>query len=85
MDVWPDSTSLESCESTNPNIPKERTMHMDEIKNIARSRGLNPGRLKKVDLVRAIQNKEGNESCFQTGQAGECGQDQCLWREDCLK
>ena len=60
-------------------------MNMNEIKKIARSRNLNPGHLKKVDLIRAIQNEEGNESCFQTGQAEVCGQDQCLWREDCLK
>ena len=60
-------------------------MNMNEIKQIARSRGLHPGRLKKVDLIRTIQREEGNESCFQTGRAGVCDQGQCLWREDCLK
>ena len=60
-------------------------MHMNEIKHIARDRGVTPGRLKKVDLVRAIQKAEGNTSCFRTDQADGCDQGQCLWREDCLK
>mgnify|MGYP001826822916 CR=1 FL=1 len=60
-------------------------MNMYEIKEIAKSRGLIPGRLKKADLIRTMQREEGNESCFQTGQADVCDQDQCLWRSDCLK
>jgi len=60
-------------------------MNMNEVKQIARSRGLSPGRLKKVDLIRTMQREEGNASCFQTSQADACDQDQCLWREDCLK
>lgn len=60
-------------------------MNMNEIKTIARCCGLNPGRLKKADLIRAVQGDEGNQSCFQTGQADVCDQGQCLWREDCLK
>lgn len=59
-------------------------MNMNEIKEIARMRGLNPGRLKKVDLIRTMQSQEGNESCFQTGHADVCDQGQCLWRGDCL-
>ena len=60
-------------------------MNMNEIKEIASLRGVNPGRLKKADLVRTLQREEGNESCFQTNQADGCDQGQCLWREDCLK
>ena len=60
-------------------------MNMNEVKQIARSRGLNPGRMKKADLIRTMQREEGNESCFQTGQVDVCDQGQCLWREDCLK
>jgi hypothetical protein len=62
-----------------------KTMNMNEVKQIARSRGLNPGRMKKADLIRTMQREEGNESCFQTGQADVCDQSECLWREDCLK
>jgi len=39
----------------------------------------------KVDLVRAIQEAEGYEACFKSGKADDCGQDACLWREDCVK
>ncbi len=60
-------------------------MNMKEIKEIAKSRGLSPGSLKKIDLIRTMQREEGNESCFQTGQAEVCEQNQCLWRQDCLK
>lgn len=60
-------------------------MNMNEIKHIARSRGLKPGQLKKVDLIRAIQEQEGNESCFRTDRADGCDQLQCLWRTDCLR
>ena len=59
-------------------------MKMQEIQRIAKEQGLKPGRLKKTELVRAIQQGEGNQSCFQTGAADSCAQDLCLWREDCF-
>lgn len=58
-------------------------MNMNEIKAVAKERGVNAGRLKKADLLRALQEGEGNVACFETGQAGACGQPHCLWREDC--
>ena len=58
-------------------------MKMDQIKEIARHRGLNQAKLKKIDLIRAIQKDEGNEVCCTTGHKGECGQPECLWRDDC--
>jgi len=58
-------------------------MKLDEIKAIAKEKGIKPGRMKKVELVRAIQEVEGNYTCFETGQVNSCGQDACLWREDC--
>jgi hypothetical protein len=66
-------------------IAEAKIMNMNEIKQIARDRGLQPGRLKKIDLIRAIQKDEGNESCFRTDRADGCDQDQCLWRADCLR
>lgn len=39
----------------------------------------------KIDLVRAIQQAEGFEACFMTGKAHDCGQDACLWREECVQ
>ncbi len=58
-------------------------MKVDEIRAIARDRGLNPGKLKKAEIVRAIQAAEGNPCCFETATADRCGQASCLWRDDC--
>lgn len=58
-------------------------MKIQEIKEIAKERGVKVGTMKKADLVKAIQRAEGNEDCFAAGKAATCGQDQCLWREDC--
>jgi hypothetical protein len=58
-------------------------MKLDEIKEIARQHNIKPGKAKKSELVRAIQQAEGNEPCFCCGKAAQCGQEGCLWREDC--
>ena len=58
-------------------------MNMLEIRAIAKERGVKSGNLKKAELVQAIQAAEGNEQCFGTGKAAECGQKECLWKADC--
>ena len=58
-------------------------MKLEEIKEIAKQRGIKAGKMKKVDMVRTIQETEGNQQCFSSGKAEECGQEGCLWREDC--
>ncbi len=58
-------------------------MNMTQIKAIAKDRGVKPGSMKKAELVRAIQQAEGNNPCFATEQVESCGQPECLWREDC--
>ncbi len=58
-------------------------MKMDEIREIAKRHNIKAGKMKKADLLRAIQQAEGNQVCFDTGKADQCGQDSCLWREDC--
>jgi hypothetical protein len=62
----------------------EIEMKLEEIKEIAKQHGIKVGKLKKAELARAIQMAEGNTACFETGQASECGQEECLWRTDCL-
>jgi hypothetical protein len=59
-------------------------MHMQDIRSIAKEHGLKTGKQTKVELVRHIQQAEGNFSCFATASAGICDQDDCLWREDCF-
>ena len=56
-------------------------MKMNDIKEIARQRGINPAKMKKIDLIRAIQQDEGNPDCCSTGIKEECGQADCLWRD----
>ncbi len=58
-------------------------MNMQQIKELANARGLKIGKMKKGEIIRAIQADEGNPPCFATGKAAECGQHNCLWREDC--
>lgn len=58
-------------------------MTMNEIRDIARNMGIVPAKKKKAELIRAIQQAEGNLPCFETGQRDTCGQDHCLWRPDC--
>ncbi len=58
-------------------------MKLEEIKEMAKQYNIKAGKLKKADLVRAIQQAENNEVCFETGVADNCGQDACLWREVC--
>ena len=58
-------------------------MKIDEIKEIARRHGIKAGKVKKGDLVRSIQNAEGNSPCFASNSVAQCGQTCCLWREDC--
>jgi hypothetical protein len=58
-------------------------MKVQEVKELAKGMGINPGKMKKQELVRTIQEKEGNFPCFQT--AGDrCDQESCTWRSDCL-
>ncbi|HEY6837270.1 MAG TPA: SAP domain-containing protein [Geobacteraceae bacterium] len=58
-------------------------MKLAEIKELAAQKGVKAGKMTKTDLVRAIQQAEGNPACFGTGKAAECGQAACLWRADC--
>lgn len=58
-------------------------MNLEAIKEIAKQHGIKVGKMKKADLVRAIQAAEKNDACFETGRAAECGQPACLWRDDC--
>ena len=58
-------------------------MKMDEVRAIAAGMGIRAGKMRKAELIRRIQQEEGNEACFETGYADRCGQLECLWREDC--
>ena len=59
-------------------------MKIDAVKKIAEQHQLKTGKAKKDELIRAIQQAEGNSACFGTNSKNTCGQLSCLWREDCL-
>ncbi|MDD2850887.1 MAG: SAP domain-containing protein [Desulfuromonadaceae bacterium] len=58
-------------------------MTFAEIKQIAVDHGVRVVGVKKVDIVRSIQQKEGNTPCFASGKVSECGQSHCLWVAAC--
>ncbi len=60
-------------------------MDIKEIKRIARDHGIRAGKMKKDELIRAIQREEGNFDCFGSAHSGHCSEGGCLWRDDCLK
>jgi hypothetical protein len=64
-------------------IWEERFMKMQEVREKAKGMGLKTFGMKKVDLIRGIQSKEGNTPCFQTG-LDSCDQFKCSWRSDCF-
>ncbi len=58
-------------------------MNMQQVRAIARDNGIKYGKLNKINLIRTIQEHEGNYSCFATEAASGCDQVNCLWRDDC--
>ena len=59
-------------------------MHLLKMRKLAKDKGVRPGKLTRVSLVREIQRKEGDFDCFATAITGECDQKDGLWRDDCL-
>lgn len=59
-------------------------MKMEEVRSIAKSHNINPGKLSKSELIKSIQTGEGSFSCFGTASNGACDQMNCLWRDDCF-
>lgn len=59
-------------------------MKMGKIKKMAKSLGLKISpEIKKPEVIKAIQRKEGNFDCFGTA-VNYCDQEKCLFKEDCL-
>ena len=57
-------------------------MLLKDIRAKGRDLGVkNYSRMVKTDLIRAIQEKEGNSPCYQN--VYDCWQYDCLWRPDC--
>jgi hypothetical protein len=61
-----------------------KPMNMTEIKAKAKSLGINPGKMKKIELVRTVQMAEGNNPCYGTND-GSCPWTECCFMGDCHK
>ncbi len=59
-------------------------MKIGQIKEKAQALGINPGKMKKTELIHAIQHAEGNTACFGTAE-GFCPNSDCCFMHDCLK
>ena len=57
-------------------------MHMNQVRARARKLNIDPGLLTKKELIRLIQETEGNFPCFKTDLPA-CDQTACCWRDDC--
>lgn len=60
-------------------------MNIKEIKTIATNFGIKTSKLTKAGLINMIQKEEGSNECYATDIVSSCGQDECLWRQDCVK
>lgn len=58
-------------------------MKAAEVKEKAKEFGVKTTRIKKTDMIRAIQVAEGNFPCFKTAEE-YCDQFDCCWRKECL-
>jgi len=62
----------------------DKRMSMQDIRMKAQGLGVNPGNLKKPELIHAIQVAEGNTPCFGKSN-GRCPYTDCCFIQDCLK
>ena len=63
---------------------KNRPLTMGQIKQKALSVGVQPGKMKKTELIRSIQKAEGYTPCFGTSNE-QCPYTDCCFMADCLK
>ena len=62
----------------------EQRIGMPEIKMKAQLLGIIPGKMKKPELIHAIQVAEGYTPCFGKS-GGHCSHTDCCFMDDCLK
>ena len=62
----------------------EKRMGMPEIRIKAKALGLKTGKIKKVELIHAIQLAEGCMPCFGKSD-GRCSYVDCCFMTDCFK
>jgi hypothetical protein len=63
---------------------KGKGMSLPQIRTKAKSLGIDPGKMKKPELIHTIQLAEGYSPCFGTS-GGHCDYTDCCFIKDCLK
>ncbi|RQW87056.1 MAG: SAP domain-containing protein [Geobacter sp.] len=58
-------------------------MKLEDVKKVAKDRGIQIKNMKKAEIIRAIQRDERNNDCYNTESSDSCGQFSCTWRDDC--
>ena len=61
-----------------------KSMTMPQIREKAKGLGITPGKTKKTELIRTIQQAEGNNPCYGRSN-GQCSNIDCCFMSDCLK
>jgi 7-cyano-7-deazaguanine synthase in queuosine biosynthesis len=59
-------------------------MRFQEIQKVGKGMGINTYGMKKVEIIHAIQRTENTFVCYATDRVSHCGEEKCLWRNDCL-
>ena len=59
-------------------------MNITQLREKAKSLGIDPGKRKKTELIRLTQSAEGYQPCFGTSN-GKCVYTNCCFADDCLK
>ena len=62
----------------------DKRMGMPEIKMKAKALGLTTEKMKKADIIHAIQVAEGCTPCFGKS-GGQCSYTNCCFMQDCFK
>lgn len=63
---------------------KSKGMTLPQIRMKAQTLGIDPGKMKKPELIHVIQMTEGYSPCFGTS-GGHCDYIECCFIIDCLK
>jgi len=59
-------------------------MTITQVKTKAKKIGVKCGKMKKADIIHAIQEAEHNNPCFGSSN-GDCSYTDCCFISDCLK
>ena len=60
-------------------------MTQKELLKLAKKLHVPASGLSSIELIRKLQQSEGNFDCFARASEGFCDQEACLWRDDCLQ